>query len=168
MNFGRVVKVSWCWHWGLRNPKWSWSSASTNEKVFCVCGKPETRKEQTVRTQGMAVLRTSFSCPLPTLPHLRRPGYLGNVEESQQVCHRCGNARASCSHHSDSRRDMLWTIAELIKVQRINFVLGHKTQGGLQGFGNGVASVEYSVSQRHVGKKGRAAVYFLYGKYHSL
>lgn len=111
---------------------------------------------------------TPFSWAQPELPHLRRPGYLGNVEEPQQVCHGCGDAGAGCPHHSNGRGDVLWAVAELIKVQRIDFVLGHKTQGGLQGFRNGVASVEYPVSQRHVGKESWAAVYFLYGKYHGL
>lgn len=63
---------------------------------------------------------------------------------------------------------MFWAVAEFIQVQGVYLVLGHKTECGLQGFRDCIASVKYPVSQGHVGKESWATVYFFYGKDHSL
>lgn len=63
---------------------------------------------------------------------------------------------------------MFWAVAEFVQVQGVYFVLGHKTQCGLQSFRDCIASVKYPVSQGHVRKESRATVYFFYGKDHSL
>lgn len=94
--------------------------------------------------------------------------YLRYVKESQQIGHSGGNPRAGCPHDCNGGRDMFWAVAEFIQVQGVYLVLGHKTQSGLKGFRDCIASVKYPVSQGHVGKEIWAIIYFFYGKDHSL